>query len=159
LSIHVNASISNKISGYETYFLSQNPTNDDARNTAALENNVIVLEEKSGRSKKRYDDVDYIEAMMLTTQIQKESSLLALSVQRGMSKSNRIFKSRGVRKADFFVLRGVLMPAVLVEVGFITNMKESKYLQSRSHQMKIAEGIADGVSEFIKKYNRMIQNK
>jgi N-acetylmuramoyl-L-alanine amidase len=154
LSIHVNASISPKISGYETYFLSQNASNEDARNTAALENNVIVLEDRS--KSKKYGDIDYIEAMMITTQIQKESSLLAASIQNGMSGKVKNFKSRGVRKADFFVLRGALMPAVLVEVGFITNSKELRFLKKTSHRRKIALGISDGIVRFIEKYNRSL---
>jgi len=156
VSIHANASISPRISGYETYFLSQNPTNEDARNTAALENNVIVLEDGKGKNR-GYGDVDYIEALMMTTQIQRESSMLAHSVQRGMSRKVRTFKSRGVRKADFFVLRGALMPAVLVEVGFVTNKKESAYLVKSSYQKKIAKGIAAGIVDFMKKYNKMIK--
>ena len=44
ISIHVNASISPKSSGFETYFLSRDPTTDDARVTATLENNVVILE-------------------------------------------------------------------------------------------------------------------
>ncbi len=155
LSVHVNASISPKISGYETYFLSQNASNEDARNTAALENNVIVLEDRS--KSKKYGDIDYIEAMMITTQIQKESSLLAASVQRGISGKVKNFKSRGVRKADFFVLRGALMPAVLVEVGFITNRKELRYLKRTGHRRKIAVGISDGIVRFIEKYNRSLK--
>lgn len=156
LSIHVNASITSKVSGYETYFLSQNPSNEDARSTAALENNVIVLEQKTGR-KSSYDDVDYIEAMMITTQIQKESSALADSIQRGMAGKNRAFSSRGVKKADFFVLRGVLMPAALVEMGYISNAREAKYLNTKSHQEAIAEGIAEGVKSFISRYHRLIR--
>lgn len=159
LSIHVNSSLSGKISGYETYFLSQNPTNEEARNTAAIENNVIVLEEKSSSSKKPYDDVDYIEATMITTQIQKESSELAYSIQKGLSKNINVFSSRGVKKADFFVLRGVLMPAVLIEIGFITNKKEAGYLKRDGHAEAIAEGIADGVEKFIKEYNRLLKIK
>jgi len=155
VSIHVNASISSKISGFETYFLSQNPTNEEARKTAALENNVVILEnQRSG--KKKYEDVDYIEALMLTTQIQKESSLLADSVQKNIDKNISEFKSRGVHKADFFVLRGALMPAVLVEVGFITHLKEMKYLKTDDYQDKLAEGIVDGVTTFINQYNKMI---
>jgi len=156
LSIHVNSSLSSRISGYETFFLSQNPTNEDARNTAALENNVIILEEKSKR-KKSLDDVDYIEAMMITTQIQKESSALAGSIQNGLAKKNTKFASRGVKKADFFVLRGVLMPAVLIEVGYISNKKEARYLQKENHRETIADGIAEGVAMFIKKYNSLIK--
>jgi len=67
ISIHANASIVPRMTGYETYFLSQNPTNEEARSTAALENNVVILENPGRR--RSYDDVAYIEALMLTTQI------------------------------------------------------------------------------------------
>lgn len=157
ISIHVNASISPRISGFETYFLSQNPSNEDARATAALENNVIILEEKS--RKKIYDDADHIEAFMFTTQIQKESRLLAEAIQSEMEKIIREFKSRRVRKADFFVLRGSLMPAALVEIGFITNQKEAVNLKKDSYQDKIIDGIGRGVITFIKKYNNVIKIK
>lgn len=156
VSIHVNASISSRISGFETYFLSQNPTNEEARKTATLENNVIVLE-NDYNGKKRYDDVDYMEAMMMTTQIQKESSMLAEAVQRSMDKNISEFKSRGVHRADFYVLRGALMPAVLAEVGFITHQKESTCLKRENYQEKIASGICDGILNFISQYNKMIE--
>ncbi len=152
VSIHVNASISPRISGFETYFLSQNPTNDEARKTAALENNVIILEKDN-----RYDDVEYMEALMMTTQIQKESGLMASLVQKHLDLRITEFKSRGVHKADFFVLRGALMPAVLVETGFITNKKESSFLKKSTYQEKIARGICDGILNFIKEYNKMIE--
>jgi len=154
VSIHVNASISSRISGFETYFLSQNPTNEEARKTAALENNVVILE-NPGSGKKKYEDVDYIEALMMTTQIQKESSLLADSVQKSIDKNIKEFKSRGVHKADFFVLRGALMPAVLVEVGFITHQKEIKYLKTDDYQDKLAAGIVNGIINFIDQYNKL----
>ena len=156
VSVHVNASVSTRISGFETYFLSQNPTNEDARNTAALENNVVVLEE-NGKNKKKYGDIDYIEARMITTQIQKESSMLARSIQRAMDRRINAFKSRGVRKADFYVLRGSLMPAVLLEVGFITNTVEARSLKKSSYQKLVAESIADGIAAFISQYNKTIR--
>lgn len=158
ISIHVNASLSDKISGFETYFLSVNPTNEEARKTAALENDVIILEQKNGHSK-GYGDVDYIEAMMLTTQIQKESALLADSIQKGMDRSIDKSKSRGVKKADFFVLRGVLMPAALVEIGYITHKAESGILVKKEHQKSVADGITQGVASFIEQYNRMVKAK
>ena len=155
VSIHVNASVSNKISGFETYILSQNPTNEEARKTAALENNVVILENQN-LSKKKYDDIDYIEALMITTQIQKESLLLANSVQNNLSKNIKEFKSRGVHKADFFVLRGALMPAVLIEVGFITHPQEIKSLQKDDYQDKLTAGIVDGIINFINQYNKLV---
>ncbi len=153
VSIHVNASIVKNISGFETYFLSQNPSNDDARTTAALENNVVILEEKT--RKDTYSDIEHIQALMLTTQIQKESSVLANCIQNQLDKKIWESKSKGVKKADFFVLRGALMPAVLVEVGFISHYKEAKRLKNKKYQKKIAQGIGNGIIQFIKKYNEI----
>lgn len=150
VSIHVNASISSKSSGYETYFLSQNASNEEARATAALENNVVVLE---SRKHKPYQDVEYIEALMLTTQIQKDSSFLAEKIQSNMKKNMKQFKSRGVKKANFFVLRGALMPAVLVEVGYITNVQERAALQKSSYQNTIAASVGEGIVDFVKYFN------
>ena len=152
VSVHVNASISPKISGFETYYLSQNPTNDEARKTAALENNVIILEDNAPA-----DDVEYMEALMITTQIQKESSMLADLVQRQMNNNISEFKSRGVHRADFFVLRGALMPAVLAEIGFITHQKESSFLKKGGYQDKVAAGVCSGIVKFIDRYNKMIE--
>lgn len=152
ISIHVNASILHSISGFETYFLSQNPSNEEARAVAAMENNVIIFEENSGR--KKYNDVEHVEAIMLTTQIQKESAGLANYIQKYLQKSIPESISKGVKKADFFVLRDSLMPAVLVEVGYISNTMEVKKLTQANYQKKIACGIGDGIIEFIKEYNK-----
>ena len=147
ISIHINASISPRISGFETYVLSQNPSNEDARATAALENNVIILEDRE--QAKKYDDAAHMEAFMLTAQIQKESAMLAESIQSSIDATISEFKSRGVKKADFYVLRGALMPSVLVEAGYITNTRELRYLQKSGHQDKIARGIGKGIIQFI----------
>ncbi|HNR87852.1 MAG TPA: N-acetylmuramoyl-L-alanine amidase [Spirochaetota bacterium] len=157
VSIHVNASIARRIAGFETYFLSQNPTNEEARTTAALENNVVILEDRSRR--KSYNDVEYVEALMLTTQIQKESALLSKTILREMKATMRPARPRGVKKADFFVLRGALMPATLVEIGYITNAGEAQQLTRPEYQRRVAAGIGNGVIEFIKKYNTMIKIK
>ncbi len=156
ISIHCNAAVVSKISGFETYYLSQNPSNEEARTTSVLENNVIIFENPEKR--KRYGDVEMIEALMITTQIQKESAMLAASVQRYLDKTIHEFKSKGVKKADFFVLRGCLMPSVLVEVGYITNPKEKKYLIDKNYQKRLAQGITAGIVAFINEYNRNIAN-
>ena len=95
---------------------------------------------------------------MLTAQIQRESALLAECIQSGIDRSTSEFKSRGVRKADFFVLRGSLMPAALAEIGYITNPREAQHLTKAAYQEKVARGIGEGLVSFIKKYNRMIKN-
>ena len=157
VSVHVNASILHSVAGFETYFLSQNPSNEEARATAALENNVIILEENSKR--RSYNDVEHVEAIMLTTQIQKESATLANFIQKYLDRKIPEAHSKGVKNADFFVLRDALMPAALVEVGYISNVKESKKLVQTSYQKKIAQGIGNGIIYFIEDYNRKIKNR
>jgi len=151
VSIHVNASVVPKMNGFETYYLSQNPSNSEARSTAALENNVVVLENPGRR--KSYDDVEYIEALMATTQIQKESRMLAETIQSRMASVNKEFPSRGVKTADFFVLRGSLMPAVLIEIGYITNAKEAARLTNDAYQDKVAASVAKGIEAFLRTYS------
>ena len=150
VSIHVNASVVPKMNGYETYYLSQTPTNSEARSTAALENNVVVLENQGRR--KSYDDVEYIEALMATTQIQKESRTLSESIQKKMGGAIKDFPSRGVKTADFFVLRGSLMPAALVEIGYITNKKEVARLTDDTYQDKVASSVSSGIGAFLKSW-------
>ena len=55
---------------------------------------------------------------------------------------------RGVRRADFYVLRASPVPAVLVELGFLTNPVEAALLSSGSYRQRAAEAIADGLARY-----------
>ena len=59
--------------------------------------------------------------------------------------------SRGVKKANFYVIRETVMPAILVEGGFISNPQERSLLKDPEYLEKIARGIADGVDTYFKK--------
>lgn len=59
--------------------------------------------------------------------------------------------SRGVKRANFYVIRETKMPAVLIEGGFISNPLELSQLKSREYQEKIARGIADGIDAYFKR--------
>lgn len=59
-------------------------------------------------------------------------------------------KNRGVKKANFAVLRNTNMPAVLTEVGFISNAKEEKYLKSRKGRRKLAYCIYQAVKQYLR---------
>ena len=61
--------------------------------------------------------------------------------------------NRGIRQARFFVLRHSTMPAVLVEVGFLTGAVDSSRLKDPNHRRQMAEAIARGVIEYIKQNN------
>jgi N-acetylmuramoyl-L-alanine amidase len=59
-------------------------------------------------------------------------------------------EGRGVKQAPFRVLVGAAMPAVLVEVAFISNPEEEKLLASEAYQAKIARSLARGIERFRK---------
>jgi len=61
--------------------------------------------------------------------------------------------NRGIRRARFFVLRHSTMPAVLVEVGFLTGEVDSSRLKDPNHRRQMAEAIARGIVEYIKQNN------
>lgn len=62
--------------------------------------------------------------------------------------------SRGIKQADFYVLKNTIMPAVLVECGFISNEEEEKVLNKLETQSAIAKAIAEGTELFLKGVNK-----
>ena len=62
--------------------------------------------------------------------------------------------SRGVKQAGFMVLTKAFMPAVLVEVGFGTNVQDAAWMNSVAGQREIAESISDAVLEYLRHYER-----
>ena len=57
----------------------------------------------------------------------------------------------GIREAPFWVLVGALMPAVLIEVGYISHPIESKLIANDKYQNALAHGIADGIDAYFAK--------
>jgi N-acetylmuramoyl-L-alanine amidase len=60
------------------------------------------------------------------------------------------FSLRKVRQAPFFVLRGAEMPALLIEMGYITEAKDSKQLNSQAYRKKMMNSIATGILHYLK---------
>jgi N-acetylmuramoyl-L-alanine amidase len=143
ISIHANASPNRKVYGVETYYLSL--TNDEqALKVAAREN---------ATSTKKISDLQYILADLILTYNVNESPILAKFIQESLVSSLREnysqIKDLGVKKAPFYVLINVKMPAVLVELSFISNPREEKRLRSERYQEVLAEGVFQGIKEYI----------
>jgi len=79
----------------------------------------------------------------------KYNARLAYEVQNSLIKYTRAV-NRGIKHAQFVVLDQAPCPAILIEMGFLSNSGEERLLGSRSYQDKVAIGIARGVMEFIK---------
>lgn len=72
---------------------------------------------------------------------------LANNVQNALATHFPEEKNRGVKEAKYYVLKNTKAPAILVEVGFLSNDETAKKLFSYSYQMKLASAIAAGVSK------------
>jgi N-acetylmuramoyl-L-alanine amidase len=148
VSIHANASPLRKTKGIETYFL--NWTDDDEANKVAARENQISLKKMKEMNRKR----NVLDMMLgdLTRQNNRDESVkLANYIQNSLvlnlkDDQNNI-SDLGVKWALFFVLYA-RMPAVLVEVSFISNPEEGKLLSRESYRKEIAESIADGIDKY-----------
>ena len=150
LSIHCNSmekGEDRKVTrGIETYFLSPDPTDAEARMLAELENGGPDAMPFT----KHADTVTGILADLALGQARNDSAALAQIVQRHMIRGTRA-TPRGVRQAPLLVLWGTKMPSALVEIGFISHPQEARKLSREKYQVQIAKALASGVRDFADK--------
>ncbi len=150
VSIHANVSFIQSTSGFESYFLSIDPFGEKARDVAQRENSVLNFE---------IDDYnEYIQEILnriVDIEYRRESVRLAADIQKRLRGSlGGQSEDRGVKSAFFYVLKASKMPAVLVEVGFVTSKNEALDLQAPEYQKKIAKGIAFGIEDFLNDFRQ-----
>lgn len=145
ISIHVNAAANRDARGIETFFLSMESTDEDSRRLAAFENSAGPSPEDGFLE--GGGDLRDILLDMASTSSHHDSARLAEAVHMSMLGATGR-EGRGIKQAPFTVLVGATMPAILVEVGFISNPSEGKLLASKKEQALAASAIADGVASF-----------
>lgn len=148
VSIHLNAAQARAVSGTETYFLSAVASDEAARASAERENRSLELEEK--RPGAPPADLALILADLARSASLRESETFAAMLQERFAEEAPSVRgeSRGVKQAPFFVLVGARMPAVLTEVGFISNPEQERALRSERVQEEIARSIVRAVLAF-----------
>ena len=139
ISVHTNASTSRKAAGIETYYLAL-ASDESARITAMRENAGAEYNMK---------ELDALVGRILKESKSTESRRLAELIQAQLTSGKQV-KNRGVKHAPFVVLIGTKVPAVLVEVGFISNPTEGKRLTTKAYQRQLATAIAEGIEHYIK---------
>lgn len=133
VSLHCNSWFNGAAHGLETYFLS--PARSEwARSVEAAENAA------AGEP----DDVEFIVWELVQNRFISASSRLAETVQAGVCRDLSL-PDRGVRQAGFRVLVGAYMPAILIELGFLSHGKEEQRLGERSYQRELARAIGDAI--------------
>jgi len=142
ISIHANALHSHSVYGTETYVMGPH-TFDGNLEVAKRENSAILMEENY---EERYEGFNPSspESHILFSLYQnayQESSLRLAEKIEAQFEQRVGRRSRGVRQAGFWVLWRTGMPSVLVEVGYLTNPEEEKFLNSELGQVYMASGI------------------
>lgn len=140
VSIHANASFNSKARGFEVWYLPPDYRRE--------------LLDISGIDSELSDVVPILNTM-LEEEITVESILLAQSIQKGLNHTvGNIIEDRGLKEESWFVVRNAKMPAVLVELGFITNQEEAVILGDKRYLKNISEGIYNGISGFIDHFEK-----
>lgn len=156
LSIHCN-SMPHKRSdtnGYEIYLLRPGRT-DEAIAIAETENSVINYEDNPDRYQKLTDE-NFILVSMAHSSYMRYSERFADVLNKTLARQSAVV-SKGVKQAGFYVLVGATMPSALIEIGFISNKNDAKYIGSKKGQEEIANQIYAAVKEFKTEYDKNIQ--
>ena len=144
VSIHANAARLKGARGFEVYYLS-NAIDDNARAVEAAENSFLKFEDSSFQ--RRNTDLEATIWDLVYTENREESIELAKYIAKAVDASTSLH-NRGVKSARFYVLKGVQMPAVLIEVGFISNPVEEKNLKDFSYRQAVASAIVKGILNY-----------
>ncbi len=157
VSVHVNAANpgwknAGSARGFETYFLAEAKTEDEAR-VAAMENEAVKFETNAETSSS--DPLGFILRDMAQNEHLRESLTLATLTQDQL-KQVHPGPSRGVKQAPFSVLVNSFMPSMLVELGFGSNAAEARWLTSPDGQQRMAEAIADACVAYLAQYERKV---
>ena len=142
ISIHANSTRTHSVRGVETYYL--NFTTDSWALT-------VASRENAASDRPVHELQDLISKIALKEKID-ESREFATRVQsalyEGLSDDNKGLRDRGVRKAPFMVLIGAKMPAILAEIGFISNPHTEKLLKTSAYRQQVANHLYQGMLSY-----------
>lgn len=156
ISIHSNAMNDKRFTGAETWVLGQ--SKDEANLQLAMKENSVITFEKDYQAKYEGYDPNSVESFIIFSLMQntylKQSTEFASMIQdQFRDRVGR--KDRGVKQSGFVVLWRTTMPSVLVELGFLSNAEEEKYLISDTGQ----DYLASAIYRAFRDYKHTIDNR
>lgn len=155
ISIHLNSSLGSGAYGTETYFLSAEATDATAARAAAAENtDAEPAPEQTPADPQAMEDLQLILWDLAQSHHMAESQRFAKLVQGELNQALQL-RDRGVKQAPFRVLMGAAMPAVLVELGFLSNPDEEKKLQDPEYRGALISALARAVQ----RYKALVENR
>jgi N-acetylmuramoyl-L-alanine amidase len=151
MSIHLNSSLGASARGAETYFLAPQASDAAAASSAAVENQTAGGSGGIGPSADVGGDPLYDLQLMLWDLAQSHhlaaSQRLAAMIQGELNQALDL-RDRGVKQAPFRVLMGAAMPAVLVELGFISNADEESKLNTPTYRSDLVDALVRAVERY-----------
>ena len=141
ISIHANAALRPAMKGAEVYYLSLDPASAEARRLA--ETGADVLPTLGGGARA----IDLIPWETAQSRHLDQSSALAGMIEQAL-RPRVPMSPRAVQQAPFRVLLGANMPAVLVEIGYLSNDEQEAALAGGGFQDQVAQGIFDAIAQF-----------
>ncbi|MEI0747568.1 N-acetylmuramoyl-L-alanine amidase [Brachyspira pulli] len=155
VSVHANASFSHSAKGFEAYFVSAQESSEYARAVSMFENEALVKFDNIDTSKYEKDSSQITHNYMLVEQYQKESKLLAESITEEVLKVSGVARrTKPVQNALFYVLKGAIMPSTLIELGFITNPDDAKFMKTKETRLKMVKATAEGIKQYIELFEK-----
>ena len=153
ISVHVNATKSTSVNGTETFVMGTHKSESNFELCKA-ENSVIVMEDNYTAKYEGFNPnspESYIIFSLLQNTHLEQSLILAEMVQKSY-KSGPVYGNRGVKQGGLLVLWRSTMPAILTEIGFMSNAKDRAVMISKDGQTKIANRLFTAFCNYKKMY-------
>lgn len=153
VSIHANYISNFRIKGAETFVLGLHRSQENLE-VAKKENSVIVMEDNYMAKYEGFDpnstESYIIFELMQNVYLDQSIEIASLMQDQFATRVGR--RNRGVKQAGFLVLRETAMPGMLVEVGFLSNQEEERFISSKEGQVFMASAIFRAIRDYKGKY-------
>jgi N-acetylmuramoyl-L-alanine amidase len=139
VSIHTNASLSKKAKGFEVWYLDPDVRRPSLEDSKATE----------------YDPALHpIIADMLQEEFTTESIIIAKDILESLNEQiGKLTENRGIKNKDWYVVKNARMPAVLIELSYLSNEEDARLLSDASYLKKLSDGIYNGLVSFIRYFD------
>lgn len=158
ISIHLNSAKNTTAKGSETFVMGLDKSNSNME-VCQLENSVVVLEDDYSSKYEGFDPKNpesYIIFSLLQNSHLEQSLILASLIQDNYNKGP-VTNNRGIKQAVFMVLWKCTMPAILTELGFLSNPSDCRVLTNKENQTKIAASLFKAFESYKKQYETEIE--
>src|SRR5258708_5651654 len=141
------------MNGFEVYILSEKASDPHAAAVARLENASLELEGKSPSAPVQA----VLRSLVKNANINRSAQLGGIMDRQVGEQLSQ--NKTGLQQAAFYVLRGAVMPAILIELGFLSNKVEERHLEDPTYRKKLIQAIETSIVEFDKKQQEALKRQ